>query len=147
MGFSPLTGEVFEALSQHTILRHSLERTGSNTEFFNTKVHQLASTSTSIEGELFGLRARHLLEGCNTDQLNQELSALLIMSELRAGQNDGYSLDDNLVLIGSEGLTSLYKMALECLHKNPSCMRGTGLVWPALYDIACKSHLLAGTRA
>ena len=142
-----MTGEIFEALSQHTILRHSLSDLGGKSEHFLSKVHQLAKSPDSTEGALFGLRARHLMADCNTEELHQELSALLILAELRAGQSDGFQLNEAVILIGSEGLTSLYKGALEALGQEATCIRGTGLVWPALFELACKSSLITGTKA
>ena len=143
-----MTGEVFEAISKHTILRHSLSDGGDDdTAHFLHKVQELAANPGSIEGTLFDLRARHLLEGCSTKQLNQELSAILIMAELKAGLADGFVLSDNVTLIGSDGLTNLYREALATLGKKATCARGTGLVWPALFDIACKSNLITGTAA
>ncbi len=142
-----MTGEVFEALSEHTILRHSMSKPTGETGHFFAKVKQLANQSTSLEGTLFGLRARHLLTDCNTGELHQELSALLILSELSAGQRDGFHLGDNVILIGSEGLTDLYKGALNALNKDATCIRGSGLVWPALFELACKSKLITGTKA
>lgn len=146
-----MTGEVFEAISKHTILRHSLSG-GENAEdgelpHFNKKVRDLAAKPRSAEGALFGLRARHLQEGSESQQLQQELSAILIMAELRAGQADGFELTDEVNLIGSGGLTKLYKTAFAALGKQATCVRGTGLVWPALFDIARKSNLITGSAA
>ncbi|MEP0941947.1 MAG: 2-dehydro-3-deoxygalactonokinase [Rhizobiaceae bacterium] len=147
-----MTGEVFEAISKHTILRHSLsdDSTAGNDEgktVFKNKVQELASNPTSSEGNLFGLRARHLLEGCKTEHLRQELSAILIMAELKAGRADGFELNDDISLIGSSDLTGLYNIAFAALGKRATCLRGTGLVWPALYAIACQSNLITGTAA
>jgi len=142
-----MTGEVFEALSDHTILRHSLSNPGGEPNHFYSKIDKLARSPGSIEGALFGLRARHLLTGCNTNELHQELSALLILSELNAGQKDGFQLSDTVVLIGSESLTGLYRRALKALGKEATCIRGTGLVWPALFELACKSKMITGTQA
>ncbi|MEP1209077.1 MAG: 2-dehydro-3-deoxygalactonokinase [Rhizobiaceae bacterium] len=143
-----MTGEIFEAISEHTILRHSLSKLGEATDHFHSTVKALAAADNphSVEGALFGLRAKHLLTGCDTDELNQELSALLIMSELNAGQRDGFQLDQDAILIGSEGLTALYKSALAAQGRSATCTRGTGLVWPALYELACKSKLMTGSK-
>ena len=148
-----MTGEVFEAISNHTILRHSLSgdesraEIGSGMPHFENKVRELAAKAKSAEGALFGLRARHLQEGTEGEQLRQELSAILIMAELRAGEADGFVVDNDVTLIGSGGLTSLYKSAFDALGKRASCVRGTGLVWPALFDIARKSNLITGSAA
>ena len=146
-----MTGEVFEAISKHTILRHSLaggeRESASDTPHFDKKVRELAAKPKSAEGALFGLRARHLLQASESEQLHQELSAILIMGELTAGQSDGFQLGEEVTLIGSGGLTNLYKTALGALGKSAKCVRGTGLVWPALFDIARKSNLITGSAA
>ncbi len=142
-----MTGEFFDAVSEHTILRHSVSDHTGPDSLFAEKVNTLASGSGSIEGELFGLRARHLLEECDAGRLRQELSALLIMAELRAGQLDGFELNENVVLVGTETLTVFYETALEALGCNPQKFKGTALVWPALFDLALKAKLIEGPSA
>ena len=100
-----------------------------------------------LRGEIFGLRARHLLTNCSPALLHQELSALLIMGELRAGQADGFELEDEVLLIGSDVLTSLYQVALEAIGKRVKSIRGSGLVWPALFAMACHAEIIEGVDA
>ena len=142
-----MTGEFFDAVSSHTILSHSVSDNTGPDSVFAKKTKDLAAGSGSIEGELFGLRARHLLEGCHEGHLRQELSALLIMAELRAGQQDGFKLDEDTTLIGTETLTVFYETALAALGHSPQKHRGTKLVWPALRDLAIKAKLIEGCCA
>ncbi len=145
--YTYMTGDLFEAFSQHSILRHSVDDSTGNIEQFAEKARQLAKVTTSIEGEIFGLRARHLLTNCSPALLHQELSALLIMGELRAGQADGFELEDEVLLIGSDVLTSLYQVALEAIGKRVKSIRGSGLVWPALFAMACHAEIIEGVDA
>ncbi len=142
-----MTGEFFDAVSEHTILRHSVSDQTGPDSFFADKVKMLAANSGSIEGELFGLRARHLLEECDAGRLRQELSALLIMAELRAGQTDGFDLNQHVVLVGTETLTVFYETALKAMGCSTQNHRGTTLVWPALFDLAAKANLIEGQIA
>lgn len=145
--YTYMTGDLFEALSQHSILRHSVCGSDGTLEQFTRKARELANVTTSIEGEYFGFRARHLLTGCSPDKLHQELSALLIMAELRAGQADGFRLDDEVLIVGSEGLNQLYEIALDAIGKRTKSVRGTSLVWPALYAIARRANIITGVNA
>jgi 2-dehydro-3-deoxygalactonokinase len=139
-----MTGELFETLSRHSILRHSVVAPHGETGHFAASVQKLARSGSSIEGALFGLRARHLLKNSDQQVLHRELSALLIMAELKAGQKDGFALADNTILIGSQDLTRLYEIALQAIGLQATCIRGTALVWPALHDIALKSGMITG---
>ena len=136
-----LSGELFSALSQHTILRHSLGGE-INLQAFDAKCAELASGTKSIEGQLFALRARDLLAGADREALLSELSALVIMGELRAGQRDGYGLANNVNVIGTGSLVDLYRRALNALDLEAQILDGTALVWPALLDIASKTSWL-----
>ena len=137
-----MTGELFEALSKHSILRHSVTVDENGKDFFTSKVQSLVADGNSVEGDFFGLRARHLLEGADPIRLRQELSALLITAEIRAGVQDGFSPDDTVILIGAEGLTEFYRLALEAMGRKAKPVKGTTLVWPALHHLASQSHHL-----
>ncbi len=137
-----MTGEIFEALSEHSILKHSVMADDGGDEYFSAKSAQIAEDKQSLEGELFGLRARHLLEGCATERLRQELSAALIMAELQAGIQDGFILANPVYLIGTENLTSFYEIALRALGYRPLSVRGTSLVWPALFHLAGNAGII-----
>lgn len=137
-----MTGELFDVISEHTILRHSVSATDGSDQHFKTKVRELAQNPASLEGSLFGLRARHLLDSCDQGRLRQELSASLIMAELRAGAHDGFSLDSPVVLVGTEALTAHYETALTALEHGSRRIKGTSLVWPALFELARQANLI-----
>ena len=137
-----MTGELFEAISEHTILRHSVSIQDAPDDTFASTAASLAAKSGSIEGQLFGLRARHLLGSGDEKELRQELSALLIMAEIRAGEQDGFVLSGETILIGTEGLTAFYETALAALGHKTKREKGTTLVWPALFAMAREAGLI-----
>lgn len=142
-----MTGELFEAISEHTILRHSVSIEKEPDATFASTAGQLAKKPGSIEGQLFGLRARHLLGSADEKELRQELSALLIMGEIRAGEQDGFTLSGETVLIGTEGLTAFYETALAATGHKTRREKGTSLVWPALFAMASKAGIIEQAAA
>lgn len=137
-----MTGDLFAAISDHTILRHTVSEAGDTDTGFASVAAAIAGEDRPIDGRLFGLRAKALLGGSDEASLRQELSALLIHSELRAAVDDGYVLDDHTVLIGAPPLTARYVALLKAQQIIAEQIEGTGLVWPALFDLAAKADLM-----
>ncbi|MEM8750690.1 MAG: 2-dehydro-3-deoxygalactonokinase [Pseudomonadota bacterium] len=131
-----MTGELFDAVSQHTILRHSVTSTTPPNAAFGETVAAIVADGRSVEGALFGLRAQHLLSDSRDEDLRQQLSALLLVGEIRAAQRDGFSLENEIALIGNENLTHYYAAAFAGFGRSTTAARGTGLVWPALMQLA-----------
>jgi 2-dehydro-3-deoxygalactonokinase len=77
-----MTGELYAALSAHTVLRHSLAEDGWDTDAFRDQLVAEAANPTPLARGLFSLRARHLLEGAAPAEIRARLSALLIGAEL-----------------------------------------------------------------
>ncbi len=137
-----MTGDLFAAISEHTILRHSVAGDHDADDGFANIARTIAGEDRPLEGRLFGLRAKALLAETDPVFLRQELSALLINSELWAAEQDGYTLDDRTVLIGAPGLTARYATVLKARHCIAEQMEGTALVWLALFDLAGKAGLM-----
>ena len=137
-----MTGEMFHTICEHTILKHSVSQDGGDEAHFENKVKSLTESQSSVEGELFEIRARQLLVDTDRGQLREELSAILIMSEIQAGLKDGYLEDRKTVLVGADELISRYAFAFQTQGVRSSKADGTGLVWQALTDIATKANLV-----
>lgn len=105
-----LTGELFAALSQHTVLRHSLG-TGFDGAAFDTGVSDGLRRPERLLTGLFGLRAEGLLNDLGPDAARSRLSGLLIGTEL-AGLKP-YWLGAQTALIGAPEIAGLYARALE----------------------------------
>ena len=89
-----MTGELFELLCRHSVLRHSVEPgtldpEGSiiDPDAFRSGVS--VSGRTRLTAALFQVRSRQVLSGCDGDSNRSFLSGLLIGAELRALESDG----------------------------------------------------------
>lgn len=113
-GFSTyMTGELFEALSRHTLLSHSVENGGAfdgATPSFLEAVAQIRDNPSRLTSQFFSIRAAQLLNGASTTDGRARLSGTLIGAEL-AGALSGAPEGCKTVLVVSGGLGSLYLAA------------------------------------
>jgi len=137
-----MTGDLFAAIGKHTILKHSVADAADTDEGFSHIAEAVAGEDRPLDGRLFGLRAKALLGESDPASLRQELSALLINSELWSAAQDGYRLDDKTVLIGAPPLIARYAALLKAKQIIAEQIEGTDLVWPALFDLATKADLM-----
>ena len=113
-GFSTaMTGEMFELLKTHSVLRHSLNGPldGAERESgFQTGARAGLDHPEALLGQLFRARASSLLSGRGPDWCAGYLSGLLIGTEIAA--NRSQIGDDPVPLIGSATLCALYASVL-----------------------------------
>ncbi|WP_458791210.1 2-dehydro-3-deoxygalactonokinase [Yoonia sp. MH D7] len=110
---SYITGELFDLLSQHSILQYSMPETRSiapdDPDFLTAADQTMADPSFLIEA-LFPLRAGDLLNYRKQKATQARLSGLLIGAEVgRQIANDNVK---SVTLVGQEGLGALYAAAL-----------------------------------
>lgn len=108
-----MTGELFELLKTHSVLRHSLqgELDGAlRDEGFETGVAMGIDAPQRLTATLFKVRAGSLLSGRTPDWCAGFLSGLLIGAEV-GGQRDWIGTGE-IPLIGGTGLCALYARAL-----------------------------------
>lgn len=108
-----MTGELYEVLRSHSVLRHSLggELEGPGRAVgFDVGVQAGLDRPEQLLGQLFEVRAGSLLSGRQPDWCAGYLSGLLIGSEV--GANRGWIGDAEVPLIGSATLCALYAEAL-----------------------------------
>ncbi len=105
-----LTGELFASLSDHTVLRHSVNAESLDDEAFRTAVSDAIARPERLASGLFALRAAHLLEDLGPEEARARLSGLLIGAELAAARP--YWLGRAVAVIGAGGLSRLYTSAL-----------------------------------
>jgi len=113
---SAMTGEVFELLRVHSVLRHSLngEIEGEERDIgFDAGLALGLDRPERLTATLFKVRAGALLSGRSPAWCAGFLSGLLIGAEI-GGQRDWIGSVE-IPLIGSVGLCSLYQGALEKL--------------------------------
>lgn len=110
-----MTGEMFAAISDHTVLRHSLVDQGLNEDLFLEAVSEGMAHPARLTSRLFSLRAESLLTGLSAPDVRARLSGLLIGMELAATKP--YWLGQRITVIGDADLMALYDRALseECI--------------------------------
>jgi 2-dehydro-3-deoxygalactonokinase len=107
---SCMTGELFELLSQQSVLRHSLARDGADTAAFDAACGEALADPACAYGGLFALRAAGLLQGLDPVTAAARLSGLLIGWELAATRD--FWAGQAVALIGNPKLAALYARAL-----------------------------------
>ena len=128
-----MTGEMFEVLRSHSVLRHSL--TGDldgpgRAEGFAAGAAAGLDHPEQLLGTLFQVRAGSLLSGRQPDWCAGYLSGLLIGTEI--GSNRHLIGDQPVPLIGSPALSALYAQVLEMAGARGEPMDATAIVLAGL---------------
>lgn len=105
-----MTGELFAAISETTVLRHSVGIGWDDKSFLNGVTNAMARPE-KLAARLFSLRAEGLLNDLPKPEARARLSGLLIGAELAATKP--YWLGQNVAIIGEGKLSALYAKALE----------------------------------
>ena len=118
-----LTGELYGVLRRHSVLAHSVSgadpmAASAHTDAFLAGVNAATADPAGVSAELFGIRARDVLDTALPDdraaQLDARLSGLLIGLEL-AHATASLDRGQTVPLIGSDTLCGPYQRALEHL--------------------------------
>jgi 2-dehydro-3-deoxygalactonokinase len=105
-----MTGEMFAALSRHTVLRHSVGTEGWDADAFEAALSDTLSRPEKLAAALFGIRAEGLLAGLTPQTARARLSGLLIGAELAAAR--AYWLGRQVAVIGAGTVVQPYVHAL-----------------------------------
>ena len=105
-----MTGEMFEILSKHSILRHQADNVLWDQTAFISGVQSSLEHPDKLLNECFSIRAQGLLENLADAEARSRLSGLLIGAEL-AGARE-YWQGNKIALVGDLKLTELYAQAL-----------------------------------
>jgi 2-dehydro-3-deoxygalactonokinase len=105
-----MTGDLFAAISGHTVLRHSVDPSGWSAKGFGAAVEETLSRPERLMTELFTIRAEALLQGLDAGAARARLSGLLIGAELAATRS--YWLGQRVALVGAPDLVARYGEAL-----------------------------------
>ena len=104
-----LTGELFNIISKHSVLCHSVGM-GWDEEAFLESVSDGIMNANNLTNNLFGLRASSLLEGLQPTTATAKLSGMLIGLELAGAK--GFWLGNQVVIIGGNKIMDQYQAAL-----------------------------------
>lgn len=107
-----MTGDLFHALSEHTILKDSvMSEDLMDQTVFLAAISDAMSRPQGFAAQLVALRARHVLEDASPSAARARLSGLLIGMELAAARP--YWLGQRVMIVGSPALAALYDMGLQ----------------------------------
>lgn len=106
-----MTGEIFAALTDQSVLRHSTTGDGWCDEAFARGLDETLSRPEKLAASLFSIRAEGLLQGGDPAAARARLSGLLIGAELAAAKP--YWLGQEVAILGADALARAYGKALE----------------------------------
>ncbi len=125
-----MTGDLFAAISGHTVLRHSVQTEDWDADAFLAAVDDAVSRPEKLAARLFSLRAEGLLDGLGAGAARARLSGLLIGAELAATRP--YWLGQEVAIIGAGGVSRLYAEALGSLGVTATLASGDAMVLKGL---------------
>jgi 2-dehydro-3-deoxygalactonokinase len=117
-----LTGEVFAALAEHTVLRHSFG-TGWDEAAFAEGVAEGLARPEQLLNRLFAIRAAGLLQGLAPDAARARASGLLIGADLAGAK--GWWLGTSVALLGTGAPADAWAAALTQQGAQPTRLDAT----------------------
>lgn len=105
-----MTGDLFGALTGHSLLRHTIGETLGSEEAFLAAVEDGMARPQSMAARFAGLRASALLDDLPQDTARSQLSGVLIGAELAGARP--YWLGQEVIVVGTSELPALYLSAL-----------------------------------
>ena len=122
-----MTGELFDVLRAHSVLRHACTGSGQgpdHAEGFNIGLVAGVDAPQRLPAMLFKVRAGALLSARTPDWCAGYLSGLLIGAEIGAQREWIGSGSGDLALVGSTGLVELYAQAMAKVGKQALIIDG-----------------------
>lgn len=110
-----MTGELFAAITQHTILGRLVTQ-DEDPEAFSLGVREGYSAQEKAGGilsKLFGARAMPLLKMMEPESVKDYISGLLLGSEICEAVRSGLKIESDLIICGAPGLIERYQKGLE----------------------------------
>ncbi|MCY4540972.1 MAG: 2-dehydro-3-deoxygalactonokinase [Rhodobacteraceae bacterium] len=112
-----MTGELYDLLCRHSLLRHSV----SSNEFCPDEFREAAGDQLSqpelLAARLFAIRAESLIAGLEAARAGSRLAGFLVGAELAASRP--YWLGHRIAIIGAPRLAQSYEMALDIVGQKP----------------------------
>jgi 2-dehydro-3-deoxygalactonokinase len=134
-----MTGEMFELLSEHSVLRHSVGAKSIDEGAFAEAVSETLSRPERLAQRLFTIRAESVLSGLGAEAARARLSGFLIGAELAGARP--YWLGQEVAVAGAPALVHLYASALEAqgvsarrLDADPLTRLGLARAWATLRE-------------
>jgi 2-dehydro-3-deoxygalactonokinase len=138
---SYMTGELFQLLSERSVLRHSVAATDLDLDDFRDAVAESLSRPEGLARRLFSIRAENVLADLPPEAARGQLSGLLIGAELAGARP--FWLGQEVAVAGAPGLAALYAEALAAQgvparthDADPLTRLGLARVWQTLREAA-----------
>ena len=113
-----ITGELFDLISNKSMIRYSVNKDGWDNNAFTEGVLSGFKTPELLSNSFFKLRADDLMNSIDRAFLRSKLSGLIIGLELGGAKE--YLKQQNVQLIGEPVLNNLYSIALNLLKVETS---------------------------
>lgn len=146
-----LTGEMFELLSRHSFLRHSVGesvRDLSEVPDFALAVRRTGEAGLPFLAAIFSVRVRQLLDNVAREDNLAYLSGLVIGGEIAAARAQGRLKDGATPrIIGTRSLARAYRKAFAILGHATATLDGKEMVVAGLVHLARVTGFLAAERS
>lgn len=136
-----MTGELFELISERSVLRHTLATHGTDLDALAAAADQAIDDPAAAYGRFFQLRAAALLGAENPLHARSTLSGLLIGLELSAASRFWHN--DPVILLGGKTLAPLYERVLGKRARDlrphdaeQATLSGLAMAWEQVREIA-----------
>jgi 2-dehydro-3-deoxygalactonokinase len=144
-----LTGEMFDLLSRHSFLRHSVAESGrdlSTVPDFALAVRRTAKEGLPFLAAIFSVRARQLLDAVSREDNLAYLSGLVIGGEIAAALSAGRLAETSAIrVIGTASLSRAYRRAFAVLERDTLGLDGSEMARIGLVRIARAIGMLAAS--
>lgn len=135
-----MTGELFELLSQHSLLARTMTPGAFQRDAFMAGLER-SETTGGLAHLLFSVRTEGLLNGLSGEGQHSFLSGILIGSEI-AAMRALYPGATTVHLVAGPALAEPYQLALERLGMTATRLDGAACVHAGLLALAAKAELL-----
>jgi 2-dehydro-3-deoxygalactonokinase len=136
-----MTGELFQLLSERSVLRHSVAAAEIDSAAFGAAVSDALSEPERLAQRLFSIRAENVLAGLPPEAGRARLSGLLIGAELAGARP--FWLGQDVAVAGAPALARLYADALgaqgvpvRTQDADPLTRLGLARAWQTLRETA-----------
>ncbi len=144
-GFSTfLTGELFAALCEHTLLGRLMTSESAAPEAFMLGLEQSAAAGGLLH-QVFSARTRCLVGDLGGDDVRSYLSGIVIGSEVRAVSEQGY-IEDEVHLIGGNAAAQHYADALRAMGARVKVWSGESVTVAGLSGLGRQLGLYGDQR-
>ena len=138
-----MTGELFSALTEHTILGRLVTDDEDPDAFLDGVREGFSSGEDSggILSKLFGARAKPIMNKMRQESIRDYISGLLLGTEIQEALGSGLKKDVNPVICGASALAKRYEVALAACGFHPE-MADDDLAAAGLLRVACDAKLI-----